>query len=348
MDNSGFWSTIGQVSGTFAGLVFVAVQVYLGNVRVATKELVGRYPMQEISSRIVSYSILSSMILLSLPLLIALVELGIHSTVPQSLSIGGVLLVAVCALQLNVRRRAGIRAEINKLQVPINTNTHRMVRARLHAAEISLIASIWVLLLFLGQAIPNLIPASTVILDLEITAIGCLSVGLAISVVDLFLFDTGNIEFRLERKGFLLLARNYDRDLNARLRRLEVKLRDLKVCWEKVVSSDLVQRIEKHGNMQGENVIGQIAGGIDAVDRILCTLKASITDPEVGFYLSRIRTLGHIATLQQINQIGIEALEINRLIDSHVGWVERVLKDLEYEASNQNQALIMTLSESRS
>jgi hypothetical protein len=95
-----FWTTIAQVSATFAGLVFVGFSIYLGNSREATAEVKRRLPeSEEVFGSLIYIVVYSNLLFYWLPLLLSLTSLT-ERTYPAQLTAAKVVFVGSSLLLL--------------------------------------------------------------------------------------------------------------------------------------------------------------------------------------------------------------------------------------------------------
>jgi hypothetical protein len=115
-----FWTTIAQVSATFAGLVFVGFSIYLSNIREATDEIRRHLPeSKEVLGSLMYLVVYSNLLFYWLPLLLSLTSLAERTYLVQMtaakvvfisfllfLLLFGVLLFKICRQQWQSIRQA--------------------------------------------------------------------------------------------------------------------------------------------------------------------------------------------------------------------------------------------------
>ncbi len=95
-----FWTTIAQVSATFAGLVFVGFSIYLGNVREATAEVKRGLPeSEEAFGSLIYIVVYSNLLFYWLPLLLSLTSLT-ERTYPAQVTTAKVVFIRFLLLFL--------------------------------------------------------------------------------------------------------------------------------------------------------------------------------------------------------------------------------------------------------
>ena len=236
-----FWSTMGQVSATFAALVIVALPIYLGRIRSAITEVSTKYPLKQDSSRLMYVAMWSNLSLFVLPLLtsLSLILVQEHPQIQPTFSclVGGVL-AATLVLNLSPYWSKATKSQFDLLRAG-DHRPRKLLRVRISFGSWGSAAMIvFVVLLFL---LPEPATASWAISLLKATSLLSIIGGLGIGIFDLAAFDTGNILFRVSEN---LRRKAEDR---GRIPKVQVKEIDAVFARSLGLASDprLVRRISQ-------------------------------------------------------------------------------------------------------
>lgn len=242
-----FWSTMGQVSATFVGLVFVSLSIYLGSIRSAITEVHSKFPLQENSSRLMYVAMWSNLSVFVLPLLtsIGLIFEQEHPQIQPAFScLVCVILAVILVLNLSLYWRKTTQSQFGLLQTEVH-GLRKLLRLRLSFAGwvVPAIVIIYELLLLLHIAVAM----SWAILLLKGIAWLSIAVGLSIGIFDLVAFDTGNIFFRVS-ENFRHKAEDREQTLKTRLKKIDAVF----ARWRGLASDpQLIRRISQAASAAG-------------------------------------------------------------------------------------------------
>jgi len=217
-----FWSTMGQVSATFVGLLFVGLSIYLESIRSAIREAHLEYPLQENSSRLMYAAVLSDLSLLALPLWVSLgliLEQEHPQIQPAFPYLVGVILTAVLFLNLFLYWNKVAQEQLELLRAESRPSRKLLqLRLSLGAWGLLLVVVIYGGLLF-ALRIPPM--ASWILSSLKVISWLSIIIGLGTGIFDLIAFDAGNIFFRIS-EDFRRKTEDRERILKTQMAKIDV------------------------------------------------------------------------------------------------------------------------------
>jgi hypothetical protein len=207
--NTEFWSIVAQLSGTFLGLIFVALSIHLASIRAAVNAVEAEIHVEEQSSRLMFVSMLSSLYFFVLPLITSLSLLAQQSRSDKPnivwLSLGVYLLLLFTLVGGCEHSRA--RQQVKLVLSERVRRSRRLLQWRVWHCKWLLYLLIPVNAVLLAAILVGQPPIPRAEDWLEVVTCLSMALGLSSGMLDLYLFDASNVLFRVSSRLQALVER---------------------------------------------------------------------------------------------------------------------------------------------